>query len=48
MSGIIEHANRMRNTAADTNARAEQIVVTPEWLEQLEKVPFMSSNYRLN
>ena len=43
MSGIIEHANRMRNTAADSNARAEQIVVTPEWLEQLEKVPFMSS-----
>jgi hypothetical protein len=43
VDGIIKHAQKQRNTAADNNMQAQFIRVTPAWQEQLEKIPFVSS-----
>ena len=47
VGGIIKHAQKQRNTAADNSMQAQFIRVTPAWQEQLEKIPFVSSKLNI-
>jgi len=43
VQGLIKHAQSLRNSTKDNGMQAEYIKMTPEWQQQLEAIPFISS-----
>ena len=40
---MIQHANSQRNTSTNQTNHADEILISPEWQQQLEAIPFISS-----
>ena len=45
---LVQHANEMRNTAADKDRSDQYVEVTEEWWSKLQEIPFISCKYLLS
>ena len=45
LEAYINHARDMRHTATDEEQKGETIMISSDWLKQLNAIPFASSKY---